>query len=246
MQKIPRTIVTGNQYRILPSKIPTINFFEQFTPPELMEEAFELEGMTNERLQEEIGHLQLVAPNDRVSGPGASVIMAAFTHIGNPSRFTDGSFGIYYAARDLKTAIQETIFHRERFLRATNEGHCEIDMRVYIGKVLQPLVDVRGTDFTHLVTPDPNDYSNAQHFGALQKKANTWGILYPSVRNPDGECMALLRPTAASIPIQSAHLSYHWNGQKIDAVYEKRSLVFDFSDKLRTLPKNEVLNPQNA
>ena len=233
------TEVSGFQYRIIPSKLPAINFFERFTPPELMEETFELEGLTNERLQDEIGNLLLVPSCDRISGPGASIVMAAFTHTGYPSRFTNGSYGIYYAARDLKTAIRETIFHRERFLAATQEASCEIDMRVYIGKVNKPLVDVRSKEFLSLIHPNANDYGRPQRFGGTQKKNNAWGIIYPSVRNPAGECLAILRPPAITIPTQSSHLSYRWNGNKIDAVYEKRSLLLSFSDHLRPIKTPE-------
>ncbi|PCJ31348.1 MAG: hypothetical protein COA99_17315 [Moraxellaceae bacterium] len=224
MQNIKTTEVSGNQYRIIPSKLPPINFFERFTPPELMDETFELEGLTNERLQDEVGNLHLIAHKDRVSGPGASILMAAFTHTGYPSRFTDGSYGIYYAARDLNTAIRETIYHRERFLNATKESSCELDMRVYIGKVNKPLTDIRFNEYAHLTQPSNGNYTESQAFGSTQKKTNGWGIIYPSARNPGGECLAIMRPPAATIPIQSAHLSYHWNGQFINAVFEKRSL----------------------
>jgi hypothetical protein len=52
--------------------------------------------MTNPRLREEAGNLTLVPLEDRVSGPGTTPIMAAFTHL-NPegSRFSGGSFGVY-------------------------------------------------------------------------------------------------------------------------------------------------------
>ena len=225
---IKETVVEGTQYRIIPTKFPPINFFEQYTPPELMEEAFEIESLTNERLLNEVGMLQHVPPHDRVSGPGASVVMAAFTHVGNASRFTDGSFGIYYAGRCLETAILETIFHRERFFSATKEAPCEIDMRSYNGQIEKPLVDVRSEPFQHLLDPDPNGYGVAQTFGADVRTNEYWGILYPSVRHQGGECIAALRPPAVSLPVQGAHLSYHWNGEFIDAVYEKTSLKLEF------------------
>ena len=46
--------------------------------------------------------------------------MAAFTHL-NPegSRFSDGSWGVFYAAHSVATAVEETVYHRERFLAAT-------------------------------------------------------------------------------------------------------------------------------
>lgn len=233
------TFVNGNHYRIIPSKLPPINFFERFTPPELMEETFELEGLTNERLQEEVGKLTLVAAKDRVSGPGASIVMAAFTHIGYPSRFTDGSFGIYYAARDLETAIRETIFHRERFFEATKEAACELDMRVYIGKVTKPMVDICSPLYSNLTQPDMGSYQHAQSFGKEQKNNDAWGIIYPSARNTGGECLAILRPPATTIPTQSSHLSYHWNGDMIDGVYEKRSLVMNFNKNIRRIKPAE-------
>ena len=235
------TIISGNHYRIIPSKLPPINFFERFTPPELMEETFELEGLTNERLQEEVGKLTLVAAEDRVSGPGASIVMAAFTHIGYPSRFTDGSFGVYYAARDLETAIRETIFHRERFLEATKEATCELDMRVYIGKLTKPMIDIRSTSFSNLTQPNMNAYTEAQAFGKTHKNCNSWGIIYPSARNAGGECLAILRPPATTIPTQSSHLSYHWNGDMIDGVYEKRSLVMNFNKNVRRIKPADPL-----
>ena len=225
---IKETVVEGPQYRIIPTKFPPINFFDRYTPPELMEEAFEIESLTNERLLNEVGLLHHVTPQDRVSGPGASAVMAAFTHIGNPSRFTDGSFGIYYAGRSLETAIWETIFHRERFFAATKESPCEIDMRSYNGTIEKPLVDVRSEAFNHLLDPNPDGYGIAQQFGGDIKSKRHWGILYPSVRHQGGECIAALRPPAVSLPVQGAHLSYHWNGAFIDAVYEKTSLKLEF------------------
>ena len=60
------------------------------------------------------------AAEERVSGPGATPVMAAFTHL-NPggSRFSDGSYGVYYAAHSLETAIAEVSHHRAIFLRRT-------------------------------------------------------------------------------------------------------------------------------
>jgi hypothetical protein len=64
-----------------------------------------LEQLTNPRVRDEVGDIALVPPEERVSGPGASYVMAAFTHV-NPkgSRFSDGSFGVYYVAAALETA----------------------------------------------------------------------------------------------------------------------------------------------
>ena len=83
-----------------------INLFEEVVDPDELEIVFALEAMTNDRLLQEAGDLLLVPKEDRISGPGSSPIMAAFTHIGIPSRFTDGSYGIYYGAKTLKTGLR--------------------------------------------------------------------------------------------------------------------------------------------
>ena len=213
-----------NQFRIIPSKFPPINFFEELADPALMEEVAYIESLTNDRLRDDIGEIVLVAKDDRVSGPGSSPVMAAFTHIGRKSRFTDGTFGIYYAAKSMQTAIKESSHHRAKFLSSTNEEACEIDMRVYVGEVVKEVHDVRDIaayDDLH----NPDDYSKSQAFGLEIRKVNSWGIVYQSVRDPDGQCVAILRPPAVSFPRQGKHLAYVWDGVGICDVYEKCRLV---------------------
>lgn len=207
------------QYRIIPSKYPPINFFEELVDPALMDEVFYIESLTNDRLREEAGEISLVPVADRVSGEGSSPVMAAFTHIGHPSRFTDGSFGIYYASNTLDTAIAETTYHRTIFLNYTQEEPGEIDMRVYIGEVMKPLHDIRSSayDFLH----DPDNWNPSQAFGKAMKQDHSWGLVYRSVRHQGGECLAALRPPAVSIPVQGPHLSYKWDGKTISDVFEK-------------------------
>jgi len=208
-----------HQYRIVSSEFPPINFFETLVEPGLMEELFYIEGLTNDRLRDEVGEVALVDPEDRVSGPGSSPVMAAFTHIGLESRFSDGSFGVYYAAKSLRTAIGETKFHRARFLGYTQEDPGEIDLRVYVGEVAKPLHDVRGAQYSQL--HDPNDWRPSQAFGLEMRAVRSWGVVYRSVRDPGGECIAALRPPAVTIPRQGPHLSYVWDGARIVRVYQK-------------------------
>ena len=213
------TLAWEHQYRIISSEYPPINFFERLVRRELMDALYYVESLTNDRLRDEVGDIALVAVEDRVSGPGASVVMAAFTHIGEPSRFSDGSYGIYYAAKDLDTAIAESKHRRAQFLWSTREEAGEIDMRVYIGEVAKPLVDVRGNAFDFLYLPD--DWTQGQRFGREVKDRNAWGIVYRSVRRPGGECIAAFRPPAVTIPQQGPHLSYVWDGSDITRVFEK-------------------------
>ncbi|MFW2373161.1 MAG: RES family NAD+ phosphorylase [Gammaproteobacteria bacterium] len=208
-----------NQYRIIPSRFPPVNFFEAMVDPALMDELFYIESLTNDRLRQEAGEISLVPVDDRISGPGSTPLMAAFTHSGCDSRFSDGSFGIYYAANSQETAIAETRYHRAKFLNDTNEDAGEIDMRVYIGEVVRPMHDIRSSvyDFLH----HPDDYKPSQAFGLELKQLHSWGLVYRSVRRTEGLCIAALRAPAISIPRQGPHLSYYWDGKTISEVFEK-------------------------
>jgi hypothetical protein len=225
MTKMPDTISLPQQtqYRIIPSVYMPINFFEDLVDPSEMEILWEIESMTNERLRAETGDIFLVPAEDRVSGIGSSVIMAAFTHIGKASRFTDGSFGIYYASLSFETAVRETVYHREQFLAATHEEAGEITMRVYEGKVLKPLHDIRSSPYKkyHKV----QEYTESQSYGKQLKEAKSYGLLYNSVRHHGGQCIAALRPPAISIPVQSAHLRYAWDGTRIVEVFDTKSVL---------------------
>ncbi len=220
----PQVEVPGRQYRIVSSKYPPVPLFEGLVAPERMQEVFDLEALTNDRLRDQVGQLRLVRQEDRLSAPGASVVMAAFTHVSiyRKSRFSDGTYGVYYAGRSLETAISETRYHRERFLAATHERPGEIDLRVYVGEVLKPLHDVRGPAFAAVHAPD--DWSAGQRCGRHLRAQGAWGVIYPSARHAGGECIGALRPPAVSIPRQSLHLGYVWDGERITHVYHKRLL----------------------
>jgi hypothetical protein len=214
-------------YRVVAAKHPPINVFENIVGARQMEMAWYIEGLTNDRLRDESGAAPLVSPQDRLYAPGASIVMAAFTHIGRPSRFSDGSYGVYYAARTLETAVRETAFHRARFLAATAEPAGEIDMRAYVGRPIKPYLDIRGIKYDAL--HDPNDYSPAQAFAKPLREAGEWGLVYRSVRHEGGECIAALKPQAVSIPIAGAALAYVWDGEHISKVYEKSEVLFDLT-----------------
>jgi RES domain. len=223
----PRVVTLRWQksHRVVAARHPPVNVFEGIVAPSQMDIAWYLEGLTNDRLRDESGAARIVPEQERVQGPGASIVMAAFTHIGRPSRFTDGSYGVYYAAHALETAVRETAYHRGRFLAATREPACEVDMRAYVGRPLKPLLDVRGPKYAHLHGPD--DYATPQAFAKPLREKGHWGVVYRSVRHPGGECIAAFRPQAVSIPVAGAALAYVWDGERITKVYEKSEVLFE-------------------
>jgi hypothetical protein len=215
-------VVWQPSYRILPSRFPPISVYERVADPADLEAVFAVENLTNPRLRQEAGDISIVPPADRVSGRGSTPIMAAFTHL-NPegSRFGDGTYGVYYAARTLDTAIVESSYQRARFLARTREATIEIDMRTYLADVAGELHDIRGR--TGLIDVyDRESYAAGQALGRELKSINSWGIVYDSVRDPGGECVGAFRPPILSNCIQGPHFCYVWNGERITTVYEKR------------------------
>lgn len=215
-------------WRIVPSRFPPISLFERVTDPDDLEAVLELESLTNPRLRDAVGSLRLVPPGDRISGPGTSVIMAAFTHL-NPdgSRFSDGSYGVFYAADSLDTAIAETRYHRERFMAATAQGRMELDMRVYLADLEGALHDLRGQAAAHPDVYHREAYAAGQQLARTLRRDGSNGIAYDSVRRKGGECVAVFRPPLLSNARQERHLCYLWDGRRIVTVYEKRELDSD-------------------
>jgi RES domain-containing protein len=210
-------------FRIISSRFPTIHLFERVADPADWDALYWLESLTNPRLRDEVGEIELVPREDRVFGPGATVIMAPFTHL-NPSgsRFADSTFGAFYAAATLATAIAETRYHREQFLRATHERPMEVDMRTYLSDITAPFHDIRGK---RLEMPDvyhPDSYVLSQQLGRALKRAGSNGVVYDSVRHEGGECLAVYRPRLIQNLRQGVHLRYVWDGQRICEVYELR------------------------
>jgi hypothetical protein len=214
-------------FRVIPSRFPPIHLFERVSSPEDWEALYWLESLTNPRLRDEIGEIELVPREDRVFGPGGSVIMAPFTHL-NPdgSRFADSTFGAFYAAASLDTSIAETRYHREVFLRATREGPLEFDMRTYLCDVNASFHDIRGQRDQMADIYDPDSYVASQKLARELKRAGSNGVVYDSVRHAGGQCLAVYRPRLVQNCRQGTHLRYVWDGQSISRVYTLR--VMDY------------------
>ena len=210
-------------FRVISSRFPPIHLFERVAAAEDWEALYWLESLTNPRLRDEVGDIDLVPPEDRVFGPGASVIMAAFTHL-NPegSRFADNTFGAFYAAASLDTSIAETRYHREVFLRATHQGPTELDMRTYLCDVAASFQDIRGRKDQMPDIYDPDSYAASQRLARALKRAGSNGVVYDSVRHAEGQCLAVYRPRLIQNCRQGTHLRYVWDGQRISQVYALR------------------------
>ena len=205
--------------RIIRSLYPPIDLFEDIADPADWPLLISAERKTNPRLVETLGALDRVPPGRRVGGPGASWLMAPFTHVSpdRPSRFTDGSFGVLYAGDRFEVALFETIHHHARFMARTAEPPgWTSQFREIILALDAELHDLRGDDPAFAAALDPDSHSAAHALGAALRAAGAEGVVYPSVRCPGGTCSGLFHPDLAHEPRQGRHLDYHWDGARVD------------------------------
>jgi len=168
--------------------------------------------------------LDLVPPERRIAGEGASWAMAPFTHTSTdrPSRFTDGSFGVYYAGDRIEVALFETMHHHGNFMASTaQEPGWVSDFRELIGRLDADLHDISNSPQSEDVygaVYDGADYAISQKLAARLRDQASSGILYKSVRYPEGLAVALFWPDVAGIPTQGQHFSYYWDGEAVSKV----------------------------
>ena len=199
--------------RIIRSRFPTIDLFEDIADPSDWPLLLAAEQKTNPRLADAIGALDLVPPKRRVGGQGASYLMAPFTHASpdRPSRFSAGLPGVLYAGDSFEVALAETVFHHGVFMAKTKESPgWTSQFREIVLAVEARLHDLRGAP------RNPSNYEEDQALGAKLRAAGSDGVVYQSVRWPSGECVGLFYPDCAQNAVQARHLDYHWDGSRVD------------------------------
>jgi RES domain len=172
---------------------------------------------------ETLGVIDLVPPARRVGGPGASYLMAPFTHVSTdrPSRFTDGTYGVLYLAKRFETALLETMSHYARFMMKTKEAPGWVSQfRELVMDVDAILHDLCGKDPAVAPALDPDSYVESQALAKALRKAGSDGLVYPSLRDATGQCAALFYPDLPRSLVQGRHLDYHWDGSRVDLYRE--------------------------
>jgi hypothetical protein len=227
----PTKIEWPRAWRIIASRFPPINLFERVSKnPAVWDALIELEQLTNPRIRDETGDISLVPAHRRVNGPNASWVMAPFTHVNKRgSRFSNGSYGVYYAGITFETAIAETVYHFSKFARDSRDPARREDMRVLLGSIDATLDDIPDDSRASLL--DKTSYAHSQTFALARRSDNSDGIVYPSVRHAGGTCAAAFWPDVVGIPIQERHLKYEWDGNRVSRYFDfKLENWFDVPD----------------
>ncbi|MCG8393389.1 MAG: RES family NAD+ phosphorylase [Pseudomonadales bacterium] len=204
-------------YRLVNGKYPPIAIFDDVADQADFDALYAVQALTNPRLQHEVGELNRVPREERPWGiPGCNYALGPFVHV-NPagSRFSDGSYGVFYCADRMATAIAETRYHQQRYFQQV-EG-LKYDRIVMRG--LKVCFSAR----LHDITPasdypqwhHPDNYRPPRQLGQQLKDRHASGLHYESVRAPASHCYALLTPQVIESVLPSSHYEYIWDGEKI-------------------------------
>jgi hypothetical protein len=131
---------------------------------------------------------------------------------------------VLYVGDRFETALFETIHHHARFMARTREAPgWSSQFREIVMAVNADLHELRSAVGEPVAALDPDSYAASQALARALRGAGSDGIAFPSVRHPDGECVALFYPDCASNPTQGRHLDYHWDGERVDLVRDAGS-----------------------
>jgi hypothetical protein len=127
------------------------------------------------------------------------------------SRFSDGSFGVWYGADTIETTVHETVHHWRAGLLADADGYLQagvkIERKIYNVRCDAALVDLRSAipGFPGLV--DPVDYTLTQQVGTRLHREGHPGLVSRSARC-NGDIYAVLNAKTLRDPRQACCLTY--------------------------------------
>lgn len=160
-----------------------------------LRDLFDLDNATNERLRGEADLLPGIGVDELVFGvPNFRMINAAYTYARpEGSRFNDGTRGAWYCAFEAETALAEVSFHKTVEYQEINRFDDSVSYQAMLADFNASFHDIRGVKGLADCL-DPQSYIASQALAAELLEAGSMGIIYPSVRRPEGVNLACFRP----------------------------------------------------
>ncbi len=222
-----KSLVRRDTVRLIPSgRLKPAVLAPLARSPRALDDLAELEGATNGRIQASETGLPDLDPRELVFGrPNDSFVNAAFTHArpgGN--RFNDGNRGAWYCGWDVQTSLGEVSFHLTRELDAIGRYETHVDYAALVADFIGPFHDLRGEamrcgPFTSVLAPEVDRaYPAGQALARRLREAGSNGLVYPSVRWPDGVCLVAFRPSLVQNLRQGGLWRLTWSGSRTPGI----------------------------
>ena len=179
----------------------------------------EIDGATSGRLMSQRYGSDDIASGEFVFGvPHAVFINAAFAYF-RPrelNRFNGPGRGAWYAALTVETCVAEVAFHMTRELERANDFNATVQYAEMFASFAGEFVDLRDVSpRPGCLSPDEEEgYSAGNALADATRAAGHNGIVYPSIRHPQGVCLVALWPQAVQSVAQGRVLALTWAGSR--------------------------------
>jgi RES domain-containing protein len=199
-------IECSGTHRLIPSKFTGGSVLESLAlPGNVLADLSELDAATNERKVAERGASPEIGTRELLYGvPEAHIVNAAFTHPGPyGGRFNGSRRGAWYAGIEIETSIAEVSFHKRRFLEDGRiTGEHTFDYVDFLADFSGMFYSLDASDRESCLQPDPipQCYAAPQVLADKLLHEGSNGIVYPSVRQSGGNCIACFRPALVFHP----------------------------------------------
>jgi hypothetical protein len=134
------------------------------------------------------------------------------------SRFSDGTYGVWYGSESIETTVYESVYHWYRGL-LTDAGFerttVVAERKVYSVACNAALLDFRKSAEDHPDLLHPSDYAYCQSVGSRIHREGHPGLLTQSVRRPAGTNVAIFNADILSNPRHNCQLTYRLEGDQI-------------------------------
>lgn len=139
------------------------------------------------------------------------------------SRFSDGTYGVWYGSESVETTVHESAYHWYRGL-LSDAGFERMavvaERKVYSVACHAALLDFRKAADAHPDLLHPSDYAFCQSVGSRIHREGHPGLFTQSVRRPTGENVAIFNANVLSNPRHNCQLTYRLEDDQI--VVEKQ------------------------
>jgi hypothetical protein len=139
------------------------------------------------------------------------------------SRFSDGTYGVWYGSDSVETTVYESVYHWYKGLLCDagfDRQEVIAERKVYWVACGAALLDLRAARNEYPDLLHPSDYSFCQSVGARIHREGHPGLLTPSVRRSAGENVVVFNPGVLSNPRLNGQLTYRLEGEQV--VVEKQ------------------------
>jgi RES domain-containing protein len=185
----------------------------------MLRDLFDLDNATNDRLRGESGLLPGIGVDELVFGvPNFRIINAAYTYARpEGSRFNDGDRGAWYCAFDADTALAEVAFHKAVEYQEIGRFDDSVTYQALLADFSASFHDLRGADaWDDCLAAD--SYVASQALAAELLEAGSMGVIYPSVRRPEGTNLACFRPALVGNVRKGHAYRLTWAGSPLPAI----------------------------